>query len=132
MKQAVIRQVKSMSMSCDTVGNLLLVKFSYSGGKESTVFLPAAIVFWLLEHFPVNQDPDLKPPPSPPQIFQEDWDLSTPRVISVQCKEFADAIRMTLDLDPKPDLTVLLDRANIELMRQIMGHYRNELIDLDA
>lgn len=132
MKQAVIRQVKSMSMSCDTVGNLLLVKFSYAGGKESSALLPAAIVFWLLDHFPVNQDPDLKPPPAPPQIFQEDWDHSTPRVISVQCKQFADAIRMTLDLDPKPDLTVLLDRSNIELMRQIMGHYRNELIDLDA
>ncbi|HEU4373884.1 MAG TPA: hypothetical protein VFS02_10360 [Telluria sp.] len=132
MKQAVIRQVKSMSMSCDTVGNLLLAKFSYASGKDSSVFLPASIVFWLLDHMPVNQDPHLRQPPAPPRIVQEDWDLATPRVISVQCKQFPDAIRMTLDLDPKPDLIVLLDRANVELMRQIMGHYRTDLINLDA
>lgn len=119
-------------MSCDTVGNLLLAKFAYEAGKDSSVFLPASIVFWLLDHMPVNQDPGLKQPPAPPQIFQEDWDLATPRVISVQCKQFPDAIRMTMDLERKPDLIVLLDRANVELMRQIMAHYRKDLINLDA
>jgi hypothetical protein len=119
-------------MSCDTVGNLLLVKFSYATGKDSSVFLPASIVFWLLDHMPVNQDPHLQQPLGAPQIVQEDWDLGTPRVNTVQCKQFPDAIRITMDLDRKPDLIVLLDRANVELMRQIMAHYRNDLINLDA
>ena len=133
VKQAVIRQVKSMSMSCDTVGNLLLVKFSYTSGKDSSVFVPASIVFWLLDHMPVNQDPDLKQPMGAPQIYREDWDdVATPRALSVQCKQFADAIRITMELDRKPGLTVLLDRGNVELMRQIMGHYRKDLINLDA
>ena len=57
MKSAVIRQVKSMSMSCDRVGNLLLVKFSNQGSSDVCVFVPASIVFWLLKHLPVNQDP---------------------------------------------------------------------------
>ena len=133
MKQAVIRQVKSMSMSCDTVGNLLLVKFAFTSGKDSSVFMPAAIVFWLLEHMPVNQDPTLQAPVGAPPIYQDDWDdAATPRALSVQCKQFPDAMRMSLQLDRKAGLTVLLDRANVELMRQIMGHYRKDLIDLDA
>lgn len=133
VKQAVIRQVKSMSMSCDTVGNLLLVKFSYAVGKDSSVLVPASIVFWLLDHMPVNQDPELQQPMGAPQIFQQDWDdRTTPRALSVQCKQFPDAIRITMELDRKPGLTVLLDRGNVELMRQIMAHYHSDLINLDA
>ncbi len=133
VKQAVIRQVKSMSMSCDPVGNLLLAKFSYQGGKDSCVFIPASIIFWLLRHMPVNQDPNLKQPPSPPQITQEDWDYEqNPRALTVNCKQLADSLRMAFELDVKPDLTVVLDRANVELMRQILGHYSTDLIDLDA
>lgn len=119
-------------MSCDPVGNLLLVKFSYATGKDSCVFVPASIVFWLLEHMPVNQDPDLQQPMGAPKIVQEDWDMAVPRALSVQCKQFQDAVRMTLELDPKPNLVVLLDRGNVELMRQIMGYYRTDLINLDA
>jgi hypothetical protein len=133
VKQAVIRQVKSMSMSCDPVGNLLLVKFSYHGASESAVFMPASVVFWLLEHMPVNQDPNLLQPPAPPHILQQDWDdRVTPRALSVQCKQFSDAIRMTMELDRKPGLTILLDRSNVELMRQVMGHFQGDLIDLEA
>jgi hypothetical protein len=54
-KQAVIRQVKSMSMSCDRVGNLLLTKFSCHGASDLAILVPASIVFWLLRHLPVNQ-----------------------------------------------------------------------------
>ena len=119
-------------MSCDTVGNLLMAKFSCQGAKDSCVFIPASIVFWLLEHMPVNQDPILRPPSAMPPITQQDWDSDNPRAFSVQCKQFAESIRMTLELDRKPDLTVLLDRANVELMRQIMAHYSADLINLDA
>lgn len=133
VKQAVIRQVKSMSMSCDTVGNLLLAKFSYAAGKESKAIIPASIVFWLLEHIPQNQDPTLQAPVGGPRITQDDWDdAGTPRALSVQCKQLPDALRMTMELDRKPDLTILLDRGNVELMRQIMMHYREDLINLDA
>jgi hypothetical protein len=41
-------------------------------------------------------------------------------------------ISMTYNLDRKPDLTVVLDRSNVELMRQIMLAYSKDLIDLDA
>ncbi len=120
-------------MSCDPVGNLLLVKFSCHGAKDTCVFIPASIVFWLLEHIPVNQDPSLQPPPGMPQITQADWDSSaTGRALSVQCKQFSEAIRMTLELERPPALTVLLDRSNVELMRQIMQNYAPDLINLDA
>ena len=122
-----------MAMSCDTVGNLLLAKFSYEGGKDSCLILPATMVFWLLDHMPVNQDPSLKQPPPPPVITQEDWDLqNTPRAFTVQCKEFPQAIRMTFELDRKPGLVLLLNASNVELMRQIMVHYYKDLINLDA
>ena len=131
MKQPVIRQVKSLYLSCDPVGNLLLAKFSYQGGKDSCVFIPASIVFWLLQHLPVNQDPNLQPPKGLPQVYQEDWDdTATPRAFTVNCKQFADAIRMSFELDRKPDLTVLLDRSNVELLRQMMESYRPNLMDL--
>jgi hypothetical protein len=122
-----------MSMSCDPVGNLLLAKFSCQGGKDSCLFIPSSIIFWLLRHMPVNQDRTLKQPPNPPQITEQDWDYHQhPRALSVNCKQFSDSLRMTFELDAKPDLTVVLDRANVELMRQIMGHYSADLIDLDA
>ncbi|RSZ59118.1 hypothetical protein HF313_25230 [Massilia atriviolacea] len=120
-----------MYLSCDPIGNLLLAKFSFEGGKDACVFIPASVVFWLLQHLPVNQDPDLLPPPNLPRIYQEDWDdVVNPRVLSVQCKQFDDAIRMTMELDRAPKLTVILDRANVELMRQMMEGYRGDLMDL--
>ncbi len=132
VKQAVIREVKSLSMSCDPVGNLLLLKMVFMNDKWACVFLPAHIVFWMLEHFPVNQDPMLPAPPPLPQIFSEDWDDNfTPRVFTVQCKQFADAIRMTIEFDDRrADLPVLLNRTNVELMRQFMLTYKDKLMDL--
>jgi hypothetical protein len=133
VKPAVIRQVKSLSMSCDRVGNLLLTKFSNQGASDVCVFVPASIVFWLLKHLPVNQDPNLQPPPAGPQITQFDWDSPhVPHAITVNCKVLPGKISMTLNLDRKPDLTVVLDRGNVELMRQIMLAYSKDLIDLDA
>jgi hypothetical protein len=122
-----------MSMSCDSVGNLLLAKFSYQGGKDTCVFIPASIIFWLLRHLPVNQDPTLKQPPNMPQIYQEDWDYrQSPRALTVRCNQLSSSLRIAFELDTKPDLTVVLDRANVELMRQIMVHYSTGLIDFDA
>ncbi|MES2148671.1 MAG: hypothetical protein V4508_02655 [Pseudomonadota bacterium] len=133
MKQAVIREVKSLYMGCDPVGNIVLIKFSCNGSKDATAFMPASVVFWLLEHMPVNQDPALRPPTELPRLNEQDWDDQfTPRVQSVQCKQFQDAIRMTLELDRKPDLIVLLNRSNVELMRQMMASYSSDLINLDA
>jgi hypothetical protein len=118
-------------MSCDPVGNLLLVKFAYQGGKDSGVFMPASIVFWLLHHLPVNQDPNLQQPPAPPMVYQQDWDEAvTPRAFSVQCKQFKDAIRMTFELDRKQNLVLLLNRSNVELLRQMMVAYKGDLINL--
>jgi hypothetical protein len=133
VKPAVIRQVKSLSMSCDRVGNLLLTKFSTQGASDVAVHIPANVVFWLLKHLPVNQDPQLKAPPAGPGIGQQDWENpTTPRVQYVNCKELPGMIRMTFSLETKPDLTVVLDRGNVELMRQIMAMYSKDLIDLDA
>ena len=39
---------------------------------------------------------------------------------------------MTYALDRERDLTVVLDRTSVELMRQIMALYAKDLIDLDA
>jgi hypothetical protein len=120
-------------MSCDRVGNLLLAKFSAKGAADVSLLIPANIVFWLLRHLPVNQDPSLQPPPAPPQITQMDWDRpGIPRAASVQCREFPGTLRMIFQAENAPDLTLVLDRANVELMRQIMMSYRNDLIDLDA
>lgn len=130
-KQAVFRVVKSLNLSCDPVGNILLLKFSHASGKDACVIMPAHVVFWLLDHLPVNQDPNLQAPPPMPQIYAEDWDDgSTPRVQTVQCTQFADAIRMEIELEPKPDMKVLLNRSNVELMRQFMQNYRPSLMDL--
>jgi hypothetical protein len=120
-------------MSCDRVGNLLLVKFSTQGASDVCIHVPAAIVFWLLRHLPVNRDPELQAPPAPPPITQRDWDNpATPRAEFVKCKELKDAIRMHFALNSREDLTVVLDRSNVELMRQIMAMYSKDLIDLDA
>ena len=133
VKQAVICQVTSLAMSCDSVGNLLLAKFSCQGAKDISVFIPASIVFWLLDHVPVNQDPSLRAPLGVTRITQQDWDADgIPRALSVNCKQLAQALRMTFELDRKVPLTVLLDRANVELMRQMMENYRKDLINLDA
>ena len=133
MKPAVIREVKSLSMSCDRVGNLLLVKFSSKGARDLCIYVPAFIVFWLLRHLPVNQDPNLAAPPAPPQITQQDWDNPyTPRAEYVQCKELPGKLRMQFVSNAKEDLVVVLDRSNVELMRQIMIAYAKDLIDLDA
>lgn len=133
VKEAVIRQVKSMSMSCDRVGNSLLAKFSTQGASDVCLHIPANIVFWLIKHLPVNQDPTLQPPPAPPQITQFDWqNPNTPKAISLNCRELPGKLRMSFNLDRKPDLVVVLDRSNVELLRQILNLYSRELIDLDA
>jgi hypothetical protein len=122
-----------MSMSCDRVGNLLLAKFSAQGATDVCVFVPASIVFWLLKHLPVNQDPTLQPPPAPPQITQFDWDSqNVPRALTVNAKVLPGKISMTFNLDRKPDLTVILDRSNVEMMRQVMLAYSKDLIDLEG
>ncbi|SHG52271.1 hypothetical protein [Massilia sp. CF038] len=130
-KQAVVREVKSMTLSCDPVGNLLLVKMSFAAGKDACFFLPAHIVFWLLNHLPVNQDPNLTPPPPPPVVEPQDWDdVATPRVDTLQCKEFPNALRMHFEMFSREELVVLLNRNNIELLRQFLENYRGDLMDL--
>jgi hypothetical protein len=120
-------------MSCDRVGNLLLAKFSSKDAPDASLLIPANIVFWLLRHLPVNQDPSLQAPPAPPQITRMDWDRpNIPRAMSVQCREFPGTLRMTFQASNAPDLTLVLDRSNVELMRQILMNYRNDLIDLEA
>jgi len=133
VKSAVIRQVKSMAMSCDRVGNLLLAKFSAQGANDTCIVIPASIVFFLLKNLPVNQDPNLQAPPAPPQITQWDWDNPNhPRAFTVNCKVLPGKISMTFNLDVKPDLTLVLDRSNVELMRQVLHAYSQDLIDLEA
>ncbi len=133
MKQAVIREVRSLNMSCDKVGNLLLAKFAFSAGKDACIFVPAEIVFWLLKHVPPNRDPQLQPPAPGSQITQMDWDdRMTPRALSVQCKEFPDALRMTFELDRQPNLTLVMNRSCVEMMRQMFVAYSSDLMDLDA
>jgi len=120
-------------MSCDRVGNLLLAKFSNRDASDVCVFVPASIVFWLLKHLPINQDPSLEAPQAGPQITQADWSNPyVPHAITVNCKVLPGKISMTFNLDRKPDLTVILDRGNVELMRQIMLLYTKDLIDLEA
>ena len=133
-KEAVIRQVKNMSMSCDRVGNSLLAKFSTEGASDVALHIPATIVFWLLKHLPANQDPSLQPPPSaPPQITQRDWDnRAIPRAQTLSCRELPGKLRMAFHVEGMPDLVLVLDRSNVELMRQILIMYSRELIDLEG
>jgi hypothetical protein len=122
-----------MAMSCDRVGNLLLAKFSAQGANDTCIVIPASIVFFLLKNLPVNQDPALQAPPAPPQITQWDWDNpNQPRAFTVNCKVLPGKISMTFNLDVKPDLTLVLDRSNVELMRQILYAYSQDLIDLES
>jgi hypothetical protein len=130
-KQAGIREVKGLTVACDPIGNMLLVKFSVLGGADTCVFFPAHIVFWLLEHIPVNQDPNLPRPVHYPQIVQNDWDDHiTPRAMTVNCHQHADAVTMNLELDHKPAIRLLLNRTNVEAMRQFLENYRGDLMDL--
>lgn len=123
-----------MQMSCDRIGNLLLTRFAFNGAKDALVIIPASIVFWLLRHIPVNQDPRLLPPPVIPPITQDEWeDPTVPRALTLQCKQFADALRMSFELeDRREGMTVLLNRSNIELLRQMLFAYSKDLMDLDA
>lgn len=134
VKEAVIRQVKTMSMSCDRVGNSLFAKFSTEGASDVCLHIPASIVFWLLKHMPVNQDPALQPPAAPaPHITPQDWqNPANPRALTLSCRELPGKLRMAFNLDRTPNLVLVLDRGNVELMRQIMAIYSKELIDLDA
>ncbi|KQQ97595.1 hypothetical protein [Massilia sp. Leaf139] len=120
-------------MSCDRVGNSLLAKFSTQGANDVCLHIPATIVFWLLKHMPVNQDPTLQPPSSPPpQITQYDWqNPANPRALTLNCRELPGKLRMQFNLE-RGSLVLVLDRSNVELMRQIMAMYTAELIDLDA
>ncbi|WP_313703295.1 hypothetical protein [Massilia sp.] len=120
-------------MSCDRVGNTLLAKFSTQGASDVCLHIPANIVFWLIKHLPVNQDPTLQAPPPPPQVTQFDWqNPNNPKAISLNCRELPGKLRMAFNLDRKPNLVLVLDRSNVELLRQILVMYSRELIDLDA
>jgi hypothetical protein len=123
-----------MSMSCDRVGNSLLAKFSTEGASDVCLHIPATIVFWLLKHMPVNQDPTLQPPAAPPpQLTQHDWDNpAIPRALTLNCRELPGKLRMAFNLDRAPNLVLVFDRSNVELMRQIMTVYSRDMIDLDA
>lgn len=132
-KSAVLRQVKTLNVACDSVGNLLLLKFAHANGTYSTAFFPASVVFWMLEHLPVNQDPTLQPPPPVPAFTDMDWDERfTPRVDSVNCKELPGGLRITMELIDTPEQTVLLDRSCVELLRRYFAAYSKDLINLDA
>jgi len=133
VKQEVIRQVKSLAMSCDKVGNSLLAKFSTQGASDVGLHIPASIVFWLLKHLPVNQDPTLQPPPAPPVITEQDWrNPGNPRAVYIKCRELPGKLRMAFTVERGPEMVLILDRSNVELMRQIMVVYSRELIDLEA
>jgi hypothetical protein len=122
-----------MTMSCDRVGNLLLARFSAQGANDVSIVIPASIVFFLIKHLPVNQDPALPAPPPGPQITQRDWDSpNVPRASTVNCKVLPGKISMSFNLDRKPDLILVLDRGNVELMRQILLAYSESLIDLES
>ena len=132
MPKVVFREVKALHLGCDPVANTLLAKFSCHGAAPLSVLMPAPIVFWLLRHIPVNQDPTLAPPPDGPPITQQDWkNLATPRALSVSCKQFQDAVRMTLELDRKPDVTLLFNRATLEMLRSYFETYAGKLMDIE-
>ena len=129
MKMPVVRQVNSLCVGCDKVGNVLLVKFSYRDARDSAILINAADVFWLLDNIPLNQDPALQPPSAPaPELTKTDWDdRITPRVFSVQGKQLGSTARMTFELNQKPDLTLVFDAASLELLRRRLELYREDL-----
>jgi hypothetical protein len=132
VKQVVIREVKSMTMSCDPVGNVILVKFSAVGAKDVCLVIPASIVFWLLHHIPVNQNPALKEPPTGPVIHPEDWHHpELPRAVRLNCQTFTDRLRMEFETEVRPNITLLLNLSNIELLRQYLANYSQNLMNTD-
>lgn len=133
MSKAVFREVKALHVGCDPVANSVLAKLTCHGAPSFNVMIPAQIVFWLLRHMPVNQDPALMPPPDGERITQQDWaNLATPRALSVNCRQFQDAVRMTFELDRKPDVTLLFNRATLEMLRRFFVHYAGQLMDIET
>ena len=128
MKHTLVRQVKSLHIHCDKVGNVLLAKFACKDAHDCLVFLPASVVFWLVENLPST--PGLAQPANMPVIAQDDWQLSVPRVLSVNCLLSNEGMRMAMKLEGKTDLTVLLDPPCIELLRQLLLAYRGDLLDV--
>ena len=133
MKQTVVRQVKSSFIAADAVGNALHVKFTYMDDKTSIVIFPGSIVLWLLRHIPVANTAVVAQPPEPVPMFRDEWYLpGTPRVLAVQCKQFADGVRMTLETDIKPDMNLLINAGNLELLRQVFELYSPQLVNIDG
>ena len=85
-------------------------------------------VLMLVENLPST--PGLAQPANMPVIAQDDWQLSVPRVLSVNCLLSNEGMRMAMKLEGKTDLTVLLDPPCIELLRQLLLAYRGDLLDV--
>ena len=130
MKPVIVREVRSMQIHCDRVGNLLLAKFTCKGARDFLVFFPAAVVFWLLDNVPPTKHTFTAPPHGMPTISREDWSLAVPRVERVLCQILGQGLRLKLELDARADLTLMLNPYGIELMRQLMLAYRGDLLDV--
>ena len=130
MKPAVVREVRSLHMQCDRVGNLLLAKFACKAARDCVVLFPGAVVFRLLELVPPTTHTLTAPPSGMPAITRNDWRPDTPRVLGVRLKLSNEGMRMIMKLDARTDLTLLLSPHNIELMRQMMLAYRTDLLDV--
>ncbi len=128
MKHTIVRQVKALHIHCDKVGNVLLAKFTCKDAQDCAVFIPASVVFWLVDNLPAT--PGLPQPAGMPVIHSHDWDLSVPRVLSVNCLLSNEGMRMAMKLEGKSDLTLLLDPPGIELLRQLLLAYRGDLLDV--
>jgi len=118
-----------MHMHCDAVGNVLLAKLACQDASDCLVIFPAEVVFWMLKNLPPYRGPALTRPTNLPTIVQEDWNTSVPRVLSVQCVISHDGFRMTMNLDAKKNLTAVMSAATLELMRQLMFAYHEDLFD---
>ena len=128
MKHTIVRQVKALHIHCDKVGNVLLAKFACKDAQDCAVFIPASVVFWLVDNLPAT--PGLPQPAGMPTIHAHDWNLSVPRVLSVNCLLSNEGMRMSMKLEGKSDLTLLLDPPGIELLRQLLLAYRGDLLDV--
>ena len=132
MKQAIVRQAKGITVSCDPGANLALAKFASVGAGDACVIIPSTVVFWLAENLPVNQVPNLQAPPVGPRIDREDFNLdATPHVLSIDCVLSDPLSRVAFELNRKPHLTVLLDRSHVEMLRQLMEMCAKDLVKLD-
>ncbi len=132
MKQAVVRQANGITASCDPGGNIALIKFSTVGAPDTCLILPSTVVYWLIENLPVNQIPDLQPPPMGPRIVREDWDLEmTPHVLAVQASLADPLSRFKFEVNRRPHVTMMLDRSHIEMLRQLMELSGKDLVKLD-